>query len=239
MVLSYTTSPAYHVEYEKSDRYRAAVFKEGSGHYMQIEGLGILKGAPHRKNAERFVEFALSDDFQSAIPLTNWMYPVSNRVKLPASFDYAPIPEKKLILKPEEIYSNMDKWLSRWTDAVPDSASVMQRADRYFLLFPAVSFILLFFYIPVFNALRTAFMNNGGSFPGDRLIDILKSQRNIHIILLTLEQAFLSTGCHTHRVSRSIYPCHGIDFPGKAGLRKARIHDSLWSSRGYLGAWGF
>ncbi len=116
MVLSYTTSPAYHVEYEKSDRYRAAVFKDG--HYMQIEGLGILKKAPHRKNAERFIEFALSDEFQKEIPLTNWMYPVSGRVKLPASFDYAPIPDKKIIIKSEDIYSNLDKWLSQWTDAV-------------------------------------------------------------------------------------------------------------------------
>ena len=45
LVLSYTTSPAYHLEYESSERYRAALFPEG--HYLQVEGVGILKGAKH------------------------------------------------------------------------------------------------------------------------------------------------------------------------------------------------
>jgi len=116
MVLSYTTSPAYHVEYENTTRYRAAVFPEG--HYMQIEGLGIVKNAPNRKMAEKFVEFALSKEFQNAIPLTNWMYPASDEVNLPDSFDYAPVPEKKLLLPSNEIRENVDKWLTQWTDSV-------------------------------------------------------------------------------------------------------------------------
>ncbi len=116
MVLSYTTSPAYHVEYENTKRYRAAVFTDG--HYMQIEGMGIVKNAPHRKAAEKFIEFALSEEFQAAIPLTNWMYPVSEAVKLPESFDYAPIPNKKLLLPADEVAAKMDSWLTEWTDAV-------------------------------------------------------------------------------------------------------------------------
>ncbi len=115
MVLSYTTSPAYHVQYEHSKRYRAAIFK--NGHYMQIEGLGIVKNAPHRKAAEKFIEFALSKEFQSAIPLTNWMYPVVKGITLPKSFDYAPMPGKRLLLPAKEVSQNLDKWLSQWTDA--------------------------------------------------------------------------------------------------------------------------
>jgi len=115
MVLSYTTSPAYHVEYENTTRYRAAVFN--NGHYMQIEGMGIIKNAPHRKSAEKFIEFALSDDFQKAIPLTNWMYPVSKGIKLPKSFNYAPIPKKKLLLPAADVAKNMDTWLAEWTYA--------------------------------------------------------------------------------------------------------------------------
>ncbi|MFI3256978.1 MAG: thiamine ABC transporter substrate-binding protein, partial [Spirochaetales bacterium] len=41
LVLSYTTSPAYHVEYDNTDRYEALVFPEG--HIMQIEGAGLVK----------------------------------------------------------------------------------------------------------------------------------------------------------------------------------------------------
>ncbi len=115
MVLSYTTSPAYHVEYEHTKRYRAALFTDG--HYMQIEGLGIVKNAPHKKAAQKFIEFALSKDFQSKIPLTNWMYPVSDKVKLPKSFAYAPIPDKKLLLPAGMVRDHLDAWLTRWTDA--------------------------------------------------------------------------------------------------------------------------
>ena len=46
IVLSYTTSPAYHVEYEESRRYRALIFKRGN--YRQIEGMAILKGADRK-----------------------------------------------------------------------------------------------------------------------------------------------------------------------------------------------
>lgn len=116
MVLSYTTSPAYHVEYENSDRYRAAVFSNGN--YMQIEGMGIVKNAANRKAAEMFMNFALTEDFQKVIPLTNWMYPVLPDTLLPESFKYAPIPEKKLIIPSKTISENMDRWIGEWTDAV-------------------------------------------------------------------------------------------------------------------------
>ena len=39
MVLSYTTSPAYHMVAENTDKYQAAAFEEG--HYLQIEVAGI------------------------------------------------------------------------------------------------------------------------------------------------------------------------------------------------------
>ena len=69
----YTTSPAYHWRARRPPL-PGALFPEG--HYLQIEGLGILKGAPHPEMARRFIDFALSEDFQREIPLTNWMYPV-------------------------------------------------------------------------------------------------------------------------------------------------------------------
>jgi len=116
LVLSYTTSPAYHVEYEETDRYQAAVFDKGN--YMQIEGMGIVKNAPHRKSAEAFMDFILTEKFQKAIPLTNFMYPVNPQVKLPSSFDYAPKALKSILLDPGDIAGNREKWLSEWTEAL-------------------------------------------------------------------------------------------------------------------------
>ena len=112
LVLSYTTSPAYHVEYEESKRYKAAIFEKG--HYMQIEGAALVKDAPHPEAAKKFLDFVLSEEFQSIIPTTNWMYPVSGDVELPASFDYAPKPEKSLQFTSETIEENRERWLETW-----------------------------------------------------------------------------------------------------------------------------
>jgi len=112
MVLSYTTSPAYHVEYENTTRYRAIIFREGN--YQQIEGMGILKGAKNRTLAQKFIDFMLTEGFQVEIPLTNWMFPVNPAVKLPESFKYAPEPEKSLSLDTRVIQKNQDRWINDW-----------------------------------------------------------------------------------------------------------------------------
>jgi thiamine transport system substrate-binding protein len=116
MVLSYTTSPAYHVENEKTTRYRALVFKEGN--YLQIEGMGVLQGAGNATLSRRFIDFALTEDFQSEIPLTNWMFPVNPKVRLPDSFRYAPKPEKPLSLDAKAIDKNGKRWIDGWLKAV-------------------------------------------------------------------------------------------------------------------------
>ena len=83
MVLSYTTSPAYHLEYEDTDRFRAAIFSDG--HSMQIEAAALLLNAVNKDNAKLFLDFMIGPDFQNIIPLTNWMYPVID-IPLPESF---------------------------------------------------------------------------------------------------------------------------------------------------------
>ncbi|MBL8966634.1 MAG: thiamine ABC transporter substrate-binding protein [Spirochaetaceae bacterium] len=87
LVLSYATSPAYHKEYDKTERYKALSFAEG--HVRQIEAAGIVKGARHRKNAEKFLEFLLSAEAQAEIPLTQWMLPANPAAPLPESYSAA------------------------------------------------------------------------------------------------------------------------------------------------------
>jgi thiamine transport system substrate-binding protein len=112
LVLSYTTSPAYHLQNEQSERYRAALFPEG--HYTQVEGVGILKGARHPALARRFIDYLLTEAFQRELPLTNWMYPVNPAVRLPDSYRLAPRPAKSLSLPAEAIRANLEQWLSQW-----------------------------------------------------------------------------------------------------------------------------
>ncbi len=116
LVLSYSSSPVYHVAFEKTDRYRAAAFEEG--HYLQIEGAGIVNRAPHRKAAEAFIDFMLSDAFQKAVPLTNIMFPANSATPLPDSFSHAVKPQKHLQLSHAEILKNRERWISTWVDIV-------------------------------------------------------------------------------------------------------------------------
>ena len=89
---SYTTSPAYHVEYGEGDRFQALIFTDG--HVMQVEGAGIVNGAPNLEGAKKFMDFLISDEAQDLIPLTQWMFPVNKNVELPASYAAAaPVPK--------------------------------------------------------------------------------------------------------------------------------------------------
>ncbi len=65
--------------------------------------------------ANNFLKFMISDDFQSIIPSTNIMYPVSN-INLPEAFNELEIP-KALQLEPSEINDKKDKWISEWLNA--------------------------------------------------------------------------------------------------------------------------
>jgi thiamine transport system substrate-binding protein len=116
LVLSYTTSQAYHVMAEQSDRYKALVFPEGN--YMQIEVAGMLKSAKHPDLARQFLQFLLSPDFQKEIPTTNWMLPVTDGATPPEFATAAPKPEKALLLPADEVAKHRPAWIQEWLEAV-------------------------------------------------------------------------------------------------------------------------
>lgn len=112
MVLSYSTSPAYHRIAEGEDRYKAAPFDEG--HYMQVEVAAKIEGGDE-KLADQFLEFMLSPAFQEVIPTTNWMYPaVMPEGGLPAGFDTLIQPNEALVLPPEAVNENRRAWTDEW-----------------------------------------------------------------------------------------------------------------------------
>jgi thiamine transport system substrate-binding protein len=98
LVLSYATDGAYHLENEKTERYKALPFSDGL--VTQVETAGILASAKHPRNAEKFMDFLISAACQRELPLTQWMYPVDPSVKLPDSFRAALKPAKTLEVDP-------------------------------------------------------------------------------------------------------------------------------------------
>ncbi len=117
MVLSYTTSPAYHMIAEDDDSVAAAPFAEG--HYMQIEVAAMLAGTDQPELARDFLDFMLSDTFQSVIPTTNWMYPARRPGDgLPEAFDRLIEPERALHFDPQEADARRDPALDAWLEAL-------------------------------------------------------------------------------------------------------------------------
>ena len=117
MVLSYTTSPAYHLIAEQDVGYAAAAFDEG--HYLQIEVAGKIAATDQPELADQFMAFMVSDAFQSIIPTTNWMYPA----KLPASglpegFETLITPQKSLSIDEDQVVEIRSKALEEWLNAL-------------------------------------------------------------------------------------------------------------------------
>ena len=111
MVLSYTTSPAYHLIAEGVENFGAAVFEEGN--YLQIEVGAILKSSSEPVLAAKFMEFIASPAFQNIIPTTNWMYPAFTE-EIPKGFEVLVKPTKSLLFEPENVASNQKKWIDEW-----------------------------------------------------------------------------------------------------------------------------
>ncbi len=117
MVLSYTTSPAYHMVAENTERYQAAAFSEG--HYIQIEVAGLVKGAPQKDLARHFLSFMVTPGFQDTIPTNNWMMPAAATSEpLPEAFGKLVSPEKTFLMTPEEVATHRKAWIDEWLAAM-------------------------------------------------------------------------------------------------------------------------
>ncbi|EOV9548916.1 thiamine ABC transporter substrate binding subunit [Cronobacter sakazakii] len=115
LVLSYTTSPAYHIIEEKKENYAAANFSEG--HYLQVEVAARTAASKQPALAEKFLKFMVSPAFQNTIPAGNWMYPVTS-VALPEGFNALTRPQTTLQFTSQEVAAQRAQWTSEWQRAV-------------------------------------------------------------------------------------------------------------------------
>jgi thiamine transport system substrate-binding protein len=116
MVMSYTTSPAYHIVAEKKDNYKAAAFTEG--HYLHVELAGMTRTTKQPDLAKAFMAFILSEPFQSAMPEGNWMMPAKTPAAgLPAAFKDLVQPGQALLFTPEEVQQNRRAFTDAWLNA--------------------------------------------------------------------------------------------------------------------------
>lgn len=117
MVLSYTTSPAYHLIAEQDDSKTAAAFAEG--HMMQVEVATKLAGSDQPGLADAFLAYLVSEAAQAVIPTTNWMYPANALASgMPKGFETLIQPAKPLILQSKEAAAIRDKAVEEWQAAL-------------------------------------------------------------------------------------------------------------------------
>jgi thiamine transport system substrate-binding protein len=114
-VLSYNTSPAYHIITEQKQQYKAALFAEG--HIAQVEVAAITRFTEKVELAQLFLKFLISDEAQKIIPVTNWMLPVIEDVELPAAFDQL-IQPKRIGFTPRQVASKRKQWIREWRSSV-------------------------------------------------------------------------------------------------------------------------
>lgn len=115
MVLSFTTSPAYHIAEEDDTTKHAAIFEEG--HYLLAELAAQLKGSDQPDLAQKFMDYILSPEFQGMIAEANWSYPSKlAEDQLPEAFKVLPRPEHTIFLPEDEAESirklALEEWLS-------------------------------------------------------------------------------------------------------------------------------
>ena len=120
LVVSYATSPAAEVFFSEGAH---TVPPTGNmlvdkATFLQIEGIGILKGTKNESLAKRFVDFVLDRPFQEDIPGRMFVYPVNRQAQLPDFFQFAEVPTLPADIGPDTIDAKRDEWIDAWTKVV-------------------------------------------------------------------------------------------------------------------------
>jgi thiamine transport system substrate-binding protein len=123
IVLSYASSPAAEVIFAEGpvDEAPTENLRCIGCSVRQIETAGVLRGAANPDAARAFVDFLLSSEFQTDVPLQMFVYPVRGGIPLPEAFDrYAEVPRGDEIapLPADLSAARVERWIEQWTEVV-------------------------------------------------------------------------------------------------------------------------
>lgn len=123
LVLSYGSSPAAEVFYAEgydpsalpSEAPTGNLFIPGTS-YLQLEGVGILKGTGNEAAARAFVDWMLSPEVQRDIPTNMWVYPAVEDTPLDPVFALAETTELDPVKA--ELTENPQALIDAWVENV-------------------------------------------------------------------------------------------------------------------------
>lgn len=111
IVLSYSSSPADEIGDDGQSRTAALT----TNCFRQLEYAGVLKNAANPDGACAFIKFMLSQEFQSALPTSMYVYPVDKSVTLPTNWVKFAKPASTFVDVSELNFDKgRDKWLDQW-----------------------------------------------------------------------------------------------------------------------------
>ncbi len=114
IVVSYDSSPAFTVG--DGGTTTAALLDTC---FRQVEYAGVLAGADNPEGAEALIDWMLTDEVQSALPESMYVFPVMPGATVPADWaEFAPQPTDPYEVSPAEISANREQWLTEWTDVI-------------------------------------------------------------------------------------------------------------------------
>ena len=114
VVVSYDSSPAFTVQGGESTT--AALLDTC---FRQVEYAGVLEGAENPEGARALLAWLLTDEVQSELPESMYVFPVSDTAAIPEDWAaFATQPDVPYDLPPAEITANREQWLTEWTDVV-------------------------------------------------------------------------------------------------------------------------
>ncbi|WP_420596182.1 thiamine ABC transporter substrate-binding protein [Deinococcus sp.] len=118
IVLSYASSPAAEVAFSEgydpqklpAQSPTGNLFLPGST-FLQLEGVGVLKGSKQPALARKFVDFMLSKAVQSDFPTRMWVYPAVQGVALDPVYQFAQTPPGVKAQTPTNTQAVVDAWV--------------------------------------------------------------------------------------------------------------------------------
>lgn len=116
IVLSYITSPAYHMDQEATGRYKAIPMQDG--YIRQVEGIGVVNGTRNRQLSRAFIDYVLADEVQNRIPTTQWVFPLfGDDDSFPEAYNQIITPSADEVLTVDDttLSNKYNSWLTEWS----------------------------------------------------------------------------------------------------------------------------
>ncbi|GAA3822555.1 thiamine ABC transporter substrate-binding protein [Amycolatopsis tucumanensis] len=111
IVVSYASSPAAEIGEDGKPRTKALL----DTCFRQVEYAGVLAGSPNAANAQKVIDFLLSQQFQATVAENMYVYPAREGVALPTAWTTAaPLPPNPASLPAETVQAGRERWIEQW-----------------------------------------------------------------------------------------------------------------------------